>query len=143
MLAVHLGPAWVVRYWDEQHESAKFVCWGCRRLHWTLSAHGDPPHPLHIIVQGEYRLYPLRSEGFECFAPDDPTAALGLSHSLVDDLYKWSADVDAHINLYLQEREEDKRKAREEELERRGEALAARIVQEAGPGRTVTYRGVW
>ncbi|WP_372409670.1 hypothetical protein [Streptomyces luteireticuli] len=143
LLAAHLGPAWVVRYWDEQHESAKFVCWGCRRLHWTLGAHGDPPHPLHVIVQGEYRWYPLRAEGFEDFAPDDPAAALGLSDSLVDDLYKWSADVDANMDLYLQEREEDEREARKEELERRGEALAARVVQEVGPGRTVTYRGVW
>ncbi|GAA2929573.1 hypothetical protein GCM10020221_26730 [Streptomyces thioluteus] len=46
-------------------------------------------------------------------------------------------------DLYLREREEDKREARREELERRGEALAARIAHEVGPGRAVTYRGVW
>src|SRR5882757_10628897 len=27
-LAGHLGPSWVVRYWDDRHRTAKWVCWG-------------------------------------------------------------------------------------------------------------------
>lgn len=141
-VAKHLGPAWVVRYWDEQHHAAKFACWGCQRLHWTLDAHGDPPHPLHIVVEGEYKWFPLRAEGFGDFAPDDPAAALGLSDELIDDLHGWSADFDANMELYLKERDEDRDDARRRELDRRGEELAERVARELGPGRTVTYAGL-
>ncbi|MEU3751305.1 hypothetical protein AB0H17_00870 [Streptomyces olivoreticuli] len=141
-LAKHLGPTWVVRYWDEQHGSAKFMCWGCQSLHWTLDAHGSPPHPLHIVVEGEYKWGPLRAEGFGDFAPDDPAAALGLSSDLVDDLRKWSADFDANMNLYLEERDEEKDDARRRELERRGEELTERVARELAPGRTVKYGGL-
>ncbi|WP_116210850.1 hypothetical protein [Streptomyces olivoreticuli] len=141
-LAKHLGPTWVVRYWDEQHGSAKFVCWGCQRLHWTLDAHGNPPHPLHMVVEGEYKWGPLRAEGFGDFMPDDPAAALGLSDDLVDDLYKWSADFDANMNLYLEERDGEKDDARRRELDRRGEELTERVARELAPGRTVRYGGL-
>ncbi|MGP3637105.1 hypothetical protein ACTU45_27810 [Streptomyces sp. 24-1644] len=73
-LARHLGPSWVVRYWDEGIRSAKWVRWGCDRLHWERDAHGTPPHPLDITVEGEYRFGPLRSDGFGDFVPDDPAA---------------------------------------------------------------------
>ncbi|MFF4568739.1 hypothetical protein [Streptomyces sp. NPDC001410] len=59
-VARFLGPRWVVRYWDEQHQGEKFVCWGCDRLHWIIDAHGDPPHPLDITVEGEWGLQPRR-----------------------------------------------------------------------------------
>ncbi|ARF53503.1 hypothetical protein [Streptomyces gilvosporeus] len=141
-VAKHLGPAWVVRYWDEQHQAAQFVCWGCQRLDRTLDAHGDPPHPLRIVVVGEYKWFPLRAEGFGDFAPDDPAAALGLSDELIGDLYGWSADFDANMELYLKERDEDRDDARRRELARRGEELAERVARELGPGRTVTYAGL-
>ncbi|MBB5118718.1 hypothetical protein AF335_06195 [Streptomyces eurocidicus] len=141
-LAKHLGPVWVVRYWDEKHGTMKFVCWGCQRLHWTLDAHGSPPHPVHIIVEGEYKWGPLRAEGFGDFAPDDPAAALGLSDDLIDDLYKWSADFDASMNLYLEERDPERDDVRRRELDHRGEKLTERIARELTPGRTVTYGGL-
>ncbi|MBF6047191.1 hypothetical protein GO001_18425 [Streptomyces sp. NRRL B-1677] len=142
LLAKHLGPGWVVRYWDERHGSAKFVCWGCQRLHWTLDAHGSPPHPLHMVVEGEYAWGPLRAEGFGDFVPDDPAAALGLSDDLVDDLYKWSADFNANMDLYVQERDEERNDACRRELYRRGEELTERVARELAPGRTVRYGGL-
>lgn len=42
LVARHLGPLWVVRYWDDGLGSAKFVCWGCDRLHWSRDAHDTP-----------------------------------------------------------------------------------------------------
>ncbi|WP_326667859.1 hypothetical protein [Streptomyces canus] len=71
-LARYLGPQWVVRYWDDAYATDKFVCWGCRRLHWSLDAHDTPPYPLRITVEGEYKWHPLRADGFGDFAPDDP-----------------------------------------------------------------------
>ncbi|MGW2599926.1 hypothetical protein [Streptomyces klenkii] len=141
-LAKHLGPGWVVRYWDERHGSAKFVCWGCQRLHWTLDAHDSPPHPLHMVVEGEYEWGPLRAEGFGDFVPDDPAAALGLSDDLVDDLYKWSADFNANMELYVRERDEERNDACRRELYRRGEELTERVARELAPGRTVRYGGL-
>ncbi|MEV6669773.1 hypothetical protein [Streptomyces sp. NPDC051162] len=141
-LAKHLGPTWVVRYWDERHGSAKFVCWGCQRLHWTLDAHGSPPHPLHIVVEGEYKWGPLRAEGFGDFMPDDPAAALGLSDDLVDDLYKWSADFNANVDLYVQERDEDRDDARRRVLDQQGQELTERVARELAPGRSVRYGGL-
>ncbi|MEU4347896.1 hypothetical protein [Streptomyces sp. NPDC023838] len=141
-LAKHLGPGWVLRYWDESHQTAKFVCWGCSRLHWALEEHGNTLHPLHITVQGEYRWYPLRAEGFGDFAPDDPAAGLDLSDELVADLYAWSADFDAGMDLYLRDRDEARDDARRVELELRGQRLTARLADEIGSGRTVTYNGL-
>ncbi|MGP9022768.1 hypothetical protein ACT1U9_30740 [Streptomyces sp. BR1] len=141
-LASHLGPVWVVRYWDASHDTAKFVCWGCARLHWTLDSHGNPPHPLHITVQGEYKWYPLRADGFGDFAPDDPAAALGLSGELVDDLYEWAHDVDSAMNLWLEDRDDDRDDARRQELDLRGRELVERLSHEIGPARTVAYGGV-
>ncbi|WP_367139464.1 MULTISPECIES: hypothetical protein [Streptomyces] len=141
-LAKHLGPGWVVRYWDERHGSAKFVCWGCQRLHWTLDAHDSPPRPLHVVVEGEYEWGPLRAEGFGDFVPDDPAAALGLSDDLVGDLYKWSADFNANMELYVRERDEERNDACRRELYRRGEELAKRVARELAPGRTVRYGGL-
>ncbi|MEV7130136.1 hypothetical protein [Streptomyces sp. NPDC093260] len=142
-LARHLGPLWVVRYWDEGHGAAKFVCWGCDRLHWALDAHGTPPHhPLSITVVGEYKWPPLRAEGFGDFAADDPAAALGLSGELVADLYAWAADFDAGMELWLKDRDDEADDARREELDRRGRALTERVARELAPGRTVTYGGL-
>ena len=141
-LARHLGPAWVVRYWDEQHDTAKFVCWGCGRLHWTADAHGTPPHPTHIVVEGEYEWFPLRAEGFGDFAPDDPAAALDLSDELVRDLYRWAKDIDAVLDTWLNDRDDAAREAAYERLEGEGERLAERLVRELGPGRTASYGGI-
>ncbi|WP_424890156.1 hypothetical protein [Streptomyces sp. XH2] len=141
-MAKHLGPTWVVRYWDEQHRTAKFVCWGCRRLHWTGDAHSSASHPVHLTAEGEYKWYPLRSEGFGDFAPDDPAAGLGLSDDLVADLYQWSKDIDASMDLYLNERDKDKDDARRRKLDQRGQELAERTARELGQGRTVTYGGL-
>ncbi|WP_053850702.1 hypothetical protein [Streptomyces sp. NRRL B-24085] len=47
-LARYLGPQWEVRYWDDAYDTDKFVCWGCRRLHWSLDEHDTPPYPLRL-----------------------------------------------------------------------------------------------
>ncbi|BBC33616.1 hypothetical protein SGFS_049100 [Streptomyces graminofaciens] len=141
-LAKHLGAAWVVRYWDERHGTTKFVCWGCDGLHWAAELHPVPPHPVRITMLAEFKWYPLRAEGFGDFAPDDPTAALGLSDDLVAGLYRWAADFDAAMNDYVSARDEDEFDARKRELERVGESLAERLAAELGPGRTVNYLGV-
>ncbi|MFE3884742.1 hypothetical protein ACFXPQ_17840 [Streptomyces lydicus] len=141
-LARHLGPEWVVRYWDARHGTAKFVCWGCSRLHWTLESHGTPPHPLHMTMMAEYHWGPLRAEGFGDFMPDDPAAAVDLPDDLVDDLYTWAGDYDAEINRYVAERDEDRLNARCIELERSGEELAHRVARALKPGRTVKYAGL-
>jgi hypothetical protein len=65
-----------VRYWDEHHRTAKWVCWGCERLHWQRDSHGTPPHPLDITVEGEFQYGPLRSDGFGDFLPTIPPPRL-------------------------------------------------------------------
>lgn len=141
-LARHLGPDWVVRFWDEQHGHAKFVCWGCRRLHWTADAHGAPPHPRHIVVEGEYKWFPLRAEGFGDFAPDDPVAALGLSGDLVRDLYRWARDIDAVMETWLRDRDDTAREAAYARLEAEGGQLARSVARQLAPGRTAAYGGI-
>ncbi|OKI01932.1 hypothetical protein A6A06_12445 [Streptomyces sp. CB02923] len=141
-VARHLGPEWVVRYWDARHGSAKFVCWGCSRLHWTLESHGTPPHPLHMTIMAEYHWAPFRAEGFGDFLPDAPVAALDLPGDLVDDLYTWALDFDAAMNRYVAERDEERNDAERLALERRGEELTHRVACVLKPGRTVTYAGV-
>ncbi|MET9791711.1 hypothetical protein [Streptomyces canus] len=141
-LARYLGPQWVVRYWDDAYATDKFVCWGCRRLHWSLDAHDTPPYPLRITVEGEYKWHPLRAEGFGDFAPDDPAAGLDLSDELVVDLYRWAADFDGGMEQYLNDRDDTKDDARRGELDLRGRDLAERVAREAGPARTVTYGGL-
>jgi hypothetical protein len=139
-LAKHLGATWAVRYFDDSHETTKFVCWGCDRLHWSLYPHDEPPHPLHVIVQAEYHWNPLRAEGFGDFPPDDPAAGLRLTDELVDSLYAWSHDVDALLDRELTTREEDP--AAWEELSRHGLHLAKQLAREIEPGRTVAYEGI-
>ncbi|MFK4102657.1 hypothetical protein ACI2L1_21750 [Streptomyces sp. NPDC019531] len=141
-LARYLGPQWVVRYWDDAYATDKFVCWGCRRLHWSLDEHDTPPYPLRITVEGEYKWHPLRAGGFGDFAPDDPTAGLDLSDELVADLYKWAADFNAGMEQYLNDRDDVRDDERRRELDLRGRDLAARVAREAGPARTVTYGGL-
>ncbi|MFJ8632764.1 hypothetical protein [Streptomyces sp. NPDC093568] len=141
-LARYLGPSWVVRYWDERHRSAKWVCWGCERLHWERDSHGTPPHPVHLTVEGEYKFGPLRSEGFGDFFPDDPAAALDLSDGLVSSLYTWADGIDATLDLDLRDREDGKYDAEWERLFREGMELARRVAHELGPARTVTYKGL-
>ncbi|WP_030674474.1 hypothetical protein, partial [Streptomyces rimosus] len=138
-VAQHLGPPWAVRYWDAQHGTAKFVCWGCSRLSWTQDLHGNPPHPLHMTIMAEYKWGPFRAEGFGDFMPDDPAAGLALPGDLVDDLYTWANDFDTEMNKYLAERDEDAYNARRSELESRGEELTRRVACVLRPGRTVTY----
>ncbi|MFI1353443.1 hypothetical protein ACH4TV_07650 [Streptomyces sp. NPDC020898] len=141
-LAARLGPAWTVRYWDEQHRTEKWVCWGCDRFHWERDAHGTPPHPVDLTVEGEFRFGPLRSEGFGDFFPDDPAAALALSDGLVADLYGWARSIDDTVNLEVRDRVDGKYDAEFERLFRAGAELARRVAHEAGPDRTVTYKGL-
>jgi len=141
-LAGHLGPAWSVRYWDERHRTAKWVCWGCDRLHWERDSHGTPPHPVDLTVEGEFKYGPLRSEGFGDFFPDDPAAALTLSDDLVADLYAWAKSIDTTVNLDLRDREEGKYDDEWERLFREGMELARRVAHEVGPDRKVTYNGL-
>ncbi|MER5694713.1 hypothetical protein ACWDBO_34645 [Streptomyces mirabilis] len=141
-VARRLGPAWVVRYWDERQGGAKFVCWGCGRLDWALEEHGEPPHPLHIVVEGEFTWYPLRAEGFGDFAPDGPVGSLHLSEELVADLYAWAKSIDATVNLDLRDREDGKYDDEWERLFHEGTELARRVAHELGPARKVTYKGL-
>ncbi|MFJ1606472.1 hypothetical protein ACIOHS_24310 [Streptomyces sp. NPDC088253] len=141
-VARHLDCAWVVRYWDEGQARAKFVCWGCGRLDWALDEHGEPPHPLHIVVEGEFTWYPLRAQGFGDFAPDGPVGSLHLSEELVAGLYAWSKSIDATVNLYLRDREEGKYDDEWQRQFREGRELARRVAHELGPARKVTYRGL-
>ncbi|MFI5706172.1 hypothetical protein ACIA78_39825 [Streptomyces xanthochromogenes] len=99
-LAMHLGPLWVVRFWNDGHSTAKFVCWQCPRLHWVQDAHTNPPAPSHISDEGEYKWQPLRADGIGDFAPDDPAFSLDLFDELVADLYQWSPDIDTEMELY-------------------------------------------
>ncbi|MER7568414.1 hypothetical protein ACGFWE_15505 [Streptomyces sp. NPDC048523] len=115
-LARYLGPQWVVRYWDDAYGTDKLVCWGCRRLHWSLEEHDTPPYPLRITVEAEYKWYPLRAEGCGDFA--------------------------AGMEQYLNDRDDAKDDARRGELDRWGRDLAERVAREAGPARTVTYGGL-
>lgn len=141
-VARRLGPRWVVSCWDESHRTAKFVCWGCDRLHWSADEHGDPPHPVQITVEGEFKWFPLRAEGFGDFAPDDPAAGLVLPDDLVADFYQWAKDIDAGMNQYLRDRDEAADDARRAELHDRGQRLSDRLSHEVGAGRSVTYAGL-
>ncbi|WP_405602223.1 hypothetical protein OG741_27390 [Streptomyces sp. NBC_01410] len=141
-LARQLGPSWSVRYWDECLRTAKWVCWGCDRLHWERDSHGAPPHPVDITVEGEYKFGPLRSDGFGDFFPDDPAAALALSDGLVAGLYAWAESIDTTLNLDLRDREEGKYDLEWERLFHEGMELARRVAHELGPARKVTYRGL-
>ncbi|MFE3825879.1 hypothetical protein [Streptomyces sp. NPDC059092] len=141
-LARQLGPSWTVRYWDEGRRTAKWLCWGCDRLHWERDPHGTPPHPLDITVEGEYGFGPLRSDGFGDFLPDDPAAALPLSDGLVAALYTWAESIDTTLNLDLRDREDGKYDGEWQRLFREGTDLAVRTAHELGPARKVTYKGL-
>ncbi|MER5520983.1 hypothetical protein [Streptomyces sp. NPDC002763] len=141
-LAVRLGPSWAVRFWDERHRTAKWVCWNCDRLHWERDSHGAPAYPVDLTVEGEFRFGPLRAEGFGDFFPDDPAAGLDLSPELVAALYVWAETIDTTLNLYLRDREEGGYDEVWQRLFRDGKELAARLAHEVGPARRVTYRGL-
>ncbi|KOT37538.1 hypothetical protein ADK41_19455 [Streptomyces caelestis] len=141
-LARRLGPSWVVRYRDERHRTATWVCWGCDRLHWERDEHNAPPHPVHITVEGEYKFAPLRSDGFGDFFPDDPAAALDLSDGLVSSLRAWADEIDTTLNLDLRDREEGKYDTVWQRLFHQGMELAQQVAHELGPARTVTYKGL-
>ncbi|WP_037675457.1 hypothetical protein, partial [Streptomyces griseus] len=141
-LAKHLGPDWTVRYWDERHRTEKYVCWGCGRANLTPDAHGTPPHPVHIFVEAEYGWYPLRADGFGDFPPDDPAAALDLSHALVADLNAWSQGHKEAIGGWLDDRDGVRERIALERLWEEGRLLTDRVARELHPGRTVTYRGL-
>ncbi|MFD6492070.1 hypothetical protein ACFV99_14385 [Streptomyces sp. NPDC059944] len=141
-LAGQLGPSWSVRYWDEQLGAAKWLCWGCDRLHWERDSHGTPPHPVDLTVEGEFRYGPLRSDGFGDFFPDDPAAALDLSDDLVAGLYRWAQSIDATLNRELRDRVDGRYDDDWDRLFHEGTELARRVAHETGPGRTVTYKGL-
>ncbi|WBO63816.1 hypothetical protein [Streptomyces camelliae] len=141
-VARFLGPRWVVRYWDEQHQDEKFVCWGCDRFHWTADAHTNPPHPLDITVEGEAGMDPLRAEGFGYFAPDDPAAGLHLPDDLVTAFKAWGRQIDETLELDLPYQEEDRYADEWQRLFIEGRDLSERLARELGPARTVTYKGL-
>ncbi|MFD9006464.1 hypothetical protein ACFV0T_36905 [Streptomyces sp. NPDC059582] len=141
-LAEQLGPLRPVRYWDERHRTAKWVCWTCDRLHWERCGHGTPAYPVDLTVEGEFAYGPLRSDGFGDFFPDDPAAGLDLSDSLVADLYTWARSIDTTLNLDLRDREDGKYDDERGRLFGEGMELARRVAQEVGPDRTVTYKGL-
>jgi len=141
-VARRLGPEWAVRYQDERHRTTKYVCWGCGHLHWTPDAHGIPPHPVDLVVVGEYGAYPLRAEGFGHFSPDDPAAALDLSAALVADLNRWAADVKAAMDTWVHDRDSARLHDTYARLRDEGELLTARVARELPPGRSVTFEGV-
>ncbi|MFJ5294850.1 hypothetical protein [Streptomyces sp. NPDC088348] len=142
-LARHLGPSYAVRFSDERHRTAKWVCWTCDRLHWERDTHDrPPPPPVHITVEGEFKFGPLRAEGFGDFAPDDPAAALALSDDLVAALYIWAKDIDTTLNLDVRDREDGKYDEEWHRLFREGRNLAQQVAHELGPTRTVTYKGL-
>lgn len=141
-VAAALGPEWAVRYRDERHGTVRFVCWGCGRPHWTQDAHGTPPHPVDIRVKGYYGAHPLRADGFDDFAPDDPAAALGLSEEVVDDLNSWADGVKTAMDGWLDDRDDGRLDAEFARLHAEGEALTERVAGELGPGRTVTFDGI-
>ncbi|MEU6195072.1 hypothetical protein [Streptomyces sp. NPDC047061] len=141
-LAGRLGPAWSVRYRDERHRTATWLCWGCDRLHGEPDEHGTPPHPLDLTVEAEYRYGPLRADGFGDFFPDDPAAGLALSDDLVAGLYTWARAVDTTLDLYLRDRDEAAYEDDWQRLFHEGAELARRVAHESGPARRVTYRGV-
>ncbi|WP_405831426.1 hypothetical protein [Streptomyces sp. NBC_01176] len=141
-LARQLGPLWPVRYWDERHRTAKWVCWTCDRLHWERERHGTPVYPVDLTVEGEFKFAPLRADGFGDFFPDDPAAGLDLSEQLVVDLYAWAKSIDLTLNLDLRDREEGKYADEWQRRFREGTELARRVAHEAGPARKVTYKGL-
>lgn len=141
-LARQLGPSWPVRYWDERHRTAKWVCWSCDRLHWERDSHGTPAYPVDLTVEGEFKFAPLRSDGFGDFFPDDPAAGLDLSEELVADLYAWAKSIDTTLNLYVRDREEGKYEDEWQRQFREGMELARRVAHELGPARKVTYKGL-
>ncbi|WP_225099542.1 hypothetical protein [Streptomyces sp. CoH27] len=137
-----LGPRWVVRYWDEQHQDEKFVCWGCDRFHWTADTHANPPHPLDITVEGEAGMDPLRAEASGYFAPDDPAAGLHLPDDLVTAFKAWVRQIDKTLELDLPYQEEDRHDDEWQRLFREGRDLSEQLARELGPARTVTYKGL-
>ncbi|MEV7324493.1 hypothetical protein [Streptomyces sp. NPDC093970] len=141
-LAVRLGPSWPVRFWDERHRTAKWVCWSCDRLHRERDSHAAPAYPGDLTVEGEYGFGPLRAAGFGDFFPDDPAAGLDLSEELVADLHAWAAANDTTLDLYLRDREEGRYDDTWQRLFREGQELARRVARETGPARKVTYRGL-
>ncbi|MGW3010934.1 hypothetical protein ACWC9R_19185 [Streptomyces sp. NPDC001219] len=141
-LARHLGPSWAVCHWDERRRTTAWVCWGCPRLHWERDSHGTPPHPVDLVVEGEFRFGPLRSDGFGDFFPDDPAAALDLSDALVAAFHAWAEEIDSTLNLALRDRVEGRYDATWQRLFHEGRALAGRLAHELGPARTVTYKGL-
>ncbi|MDX3385343.1 hypothetical protein PV682_28290 [Streptomyces niveiscabiei] len=140
-LARHLGDEWVVRCWDERRGDARRVCWGCG-LFYDEHAEDRPPHPVHLVVEGEFAYSPLRAEGFGDFRPDDPVAALELSEGLVGALRAWARDIDAALNPWPGDRADGAYESECARLFREGFGLAERVAREAGATRTVTYKGL-
>lgn len=141
-LARYLGPQWTVWYRDDARATDTLVCWGCGGPHQPLDEHDSPPYPLHVIVEGEFKWYPLRADGFGDFAPDDPVAGLDLSDELVTALYSWARDIDDTLNRELRDRVDGKYDDAWQRLFDTGWDLARRVAHELGPARKVTYKGL-
>ncbi|MFM9449102.1 hypothetical protein [Streptomyces acidiscabies] len=140
-IARHLGDAWVVRCWDDVRREGRRVCWGCESFYDEHDA-SRPPHPVHLVVEGEFAYAPLRAEGFGEFLPDDPVAALELSEGLAEALRAWARDIDATLVPWLRDRADGTYEGECERLFREGFGLAERVAGEVGATRTVTYKGL-
>ncbi|PWG11118.1 hypothetical protein DF268_23275 [Streptomyces sp. V2] len=140
-VAREVGDSWGVWWWDDVRGEGRRVCWGCEKFY-DQHDEGRPPHPVHLVVEGEFGYAPLRAEGFGDFLPGDLVGALGLSEGLAEALGAWARDVDAAVNLWLRDREDRAYEEVCERLYREGLGLAERVAREVGGGRTVTYKGL-
>ncbi|WP_075734364.1 hypothetical protein [Streptomyces acidiscabies] len=140
-VARQLGDAWVVRCWDDVRREGRRVCWGCE-LFYDEHEEGRPPHPVHLVVEGEFGCSPLRAEGFGDFRADDPLAAMELSEGLTGALRAWAYAIDDALHLWLRDRVDWRYESECERLLQEGFGLAERVAGEVGATRTVTYKGL-
>jgi hypothetical protein len=139
-LAAELGPAYTVLFHDQVHQMSHSVCWQCGGFHWRAQAHEPLVVTRTIQVIGEYKYWPLRFAADADFAPDDPVVGLGLSETLVDELYAWSRSVDDLVEAGINPaaRSGTPVLSRREIVER-GESLSRTLADELGNGWTVEY----
>lgn len=142
-LAAELGPQWVLNYHDVVHDSSTLVCWQCGGFHWRSEPHEEFDRPRSVQLVGEYGHWPLRFDARDDFAPDDPVIALGLSETLVDELYVWSRAVHDLVETTINPAAQPAAPApMREELAAQGARLTRSLSQELGPGWTVEFGGL-
>ncbi len=139
-LAAELGPACTVLFHDQVHRISHNVCWQCGGFHWRSQVHEPLVVTRTIRVIGEYKYWPLRFAADADFAPDDPVVGLGLSETLVDELYAWSRSVDDLVEAEINPAARSGTPVlSRRELVERGESLSRALADELGNGWTVEY----